>query len=222
MLNAKANNHNTINTCIERAKVIAESVGDDHVWIVADQDIYAPGQETVWTRGDDNVHFRLGGLHISDIYMSCIGDHINGSQLSDLWIEAKIATSGEVDKILGGRDYKAGLRLHKITWQAAWRIILPMFFTYLEESDPDMFADIKAACDTQNSYPLLLTRLNTPEFFQSLDAFLSAKKKDKNFAFILTYLDMVQILIAFTRAQRVDDFKLHLNSFARMLGSFIR
>ena len=60
LLNAKANDHNTINTCIERAKVITNKVGDDHVWFVADQDIYAPAQEPKWMRGDKDIYFRMG------------------------------------------------------------------------------------------------------------------------------------------------------------------
>ena len=96
--------------------------GDDHVWFVADQDIYAPAQETIWTRGDKDVNFR-------NAYIACIGDHITGSEIPQLWIEAEILTAGEADKIIQGRDYKAGLRIHRITWQAAWRIILPQFFS---------------------------------------------------------------------------------------------
>ena len=74
--------------------------GDDHVWFVADQDIYAPAQETIWKRGDKDVHFRMGGLHASNVYMACIGDHITGSETPLLWIEAEILTAGEADKTI--------------------------------------------------------------------------------------------------------------------------
>ena len=108
LLNAKANDHNTINTCIERVKVIANKVGDDHEWFVADQDIYATAQETKWMRGDKDIYFRMGDS-TPQIYMACIGDHITGSEIPKLWIEAEILTAGEADKIIQGRDYKASL-----------------------------------------------------------------------------------------------------------------
>ena len=47
LLNSKANDHNIINTCIERAKVITNKAGNDHVWFVVNKDIYAPAQETI-------------------------------------------------------------------------------------------------------------------------------------------------------------------------------
>ncbi|XP_068200369.1 uncharacterized protein [Palaemon carinicauda] len=222
LLNAKADDHDTINTCIERAKVIADKVGDDHVWFVADQAIYAPAQETIWTRGDSNVHFRLGGLHSSNIYMGTIGDHIADSELPQLWVEAGILTEGDVDKILHGRDYKAGLRTHKITWQAAWRILMPQFLEFLNKSHLDIYDDINTTSKAEDPVQPLLTRINTSEFFDVLEEFLAMKKQDKNFCFFWTYMDMVQVLLAFTRAQRLDDFKLHLNSFTRMVASFMR
>ena len=70
----------------------------------------------------DNVHFRVGGFHTANAYMSTIGDHIENAQM---WIDVGIVTEGKADKVLQGRNLKAGLRLHKITWQAAWRLIMP-------------------------------------------------------------------------------------------------
>ena len=133
----------------------------------------------------------MGGLHTSNVYMACIGDHIAGSEIPQLWIEAEILTAGEADKIMQGRDYKAGLRIYRITCQAAWRIILPQFILYLREFHKYIFIDISASANTEESVQTLLTRINTHEFFNVLDKFLSIKKKDKNFAYLLTYMDMV-------------------------------
>ena len=222
ILNAKANEYDTINTNIERAKVITKLVGDEHAWFFADQDIYAPVQETIWTRGDKNVHFRLGGLHTSNIYMACIGDHITDSEIPLLWTQAEILTAGEADKILQGRDYKAGLRIHRITWQAAWRLIIPQFLVYLEENHKDLHTDITALSQVENSVEPLLTRVDTLEFFNILEEFLTMKKRDKNFKFFWTYMEKVQVLLSVTGEQCANDFKLHINAFTRMLGSFLR
>ena len=222
ILNAKAYEYDTINANIEHAKVITKLVGDEHAWFVADQDIYAPAQETIWTRGDKNVHFRLGRLHTSNIYMACIGDHITDSEIPLFWTQAEMLTAGEADKILQGRDYKAGLRTHRITWQAAWRLIIPQFIVYLEENHKDINTDITALSQVENSVEPLLTRVDTLEFFKILEEFLTMKKRDKNFKFIWTYMEKVQVLLAFTTAQHADEFKLHINAFTRMLGSFLR
>ena len=59
LLNAKADGHDTIYTCVQRAKAITHSLGGEHIWFVTDQAINAPSQEMKWTQGDDweNVHF---------------------------------------------------------------------------------------------------------------------------------------------------------------------
>ena len=63
----------------------------------------------------DNVHFRVGGFHTANDYMSTIGDHIENSDIAQVWIDVGIVTEGKADKVLQGRNLKAGLRLHKIT-----------------------------------------------------------------------------------------------------------
>ena len=193
LLNAKADDHDTINTCIERAKVIADSVGDDHVWFVADQAVYAPAQETKWTQGDDDVHFRLGGLHSSNVYMASIGDYIADSEIPQLWTEAGILTEGDVDKILHGRDYKAGLRTHKLTWQAAWRILMPQLMEFIKEFHRDIYDDINATSQADDPVPLLLTRVSSSEFNHVLTEFLAMKKQDKKFEYFWTYMDILTL-----------------------------
>ena len=39
LLNAKANEHKTINTCVERAKIIAQHLGDKYIWFVTDHTV---------------------------------------------------------------------------------------------------------------------------------------------------------------------------------------
>ena len=73
----------------------------------------------------EKVYFRLGGLHTANAFMATIGDHIAGSELPEMWVQSGINTEVSADKILHGKDFKSGMRLHKITVQAVWRILLP-------------------------------------------------------------------------------------------------
>ena len=224
LLNAKADEHNTINTCVERAKIIAQHLGDKYIWFVTDQAIAAPAHETKWTRGGDwdNVHFRLGGLHASNIYMAAIGDHITDSELPQIWVEAGIITEGQVDKILKGKDYKAGIRLHRITWQAVWQVIMPQFMEHVKATNGDLHTDLCTLSHDADSILPLFTRVNSSEVLDALDEFLNIKRQDKNIAFLWTYMDMVQVLLTFTRAQRDDDWVLYMYTFTLMLDLFMR
>ena len=64
-----------------------------------------------------------------------MGDHMSGSELKLIWIEVGITTGGIGDKVMRGKDYKTGMRLHKLTWQAGLMIIIHQFFDYMKTSD---------------------------------------------------------------------------------------
>ena len=49
-------------------------------------------------------------------FQETIGDHMPGSELELIWIEAGITTRGIANKVMNGKDYKTGMRLHKLTW----------------------------------------------------------------------------------------------------------
>ena len=50
-----------------------------------------------------------------------------GSELPDLWV---------------GNDYKAGIRLHRLAWQAGWHIINEKFLKHIKVATPDLYADV--------------------------------------------------------------------------------
>ena len=234
ILNAKADAHNTIYTIGERGKFIVNALGEEHVFFTVDQGIHGPAMEVKFTLGDewDNVHYRLGGLHWSNAFMDTIGDHIAGSEIPEMWVNAGIITEGSADKILHGNDYKAGMRMHKITLQAAWRLLLPQLMVFLEQSYPDMFQDVNSLMVLKSiENPLqtsedvitpLITRCDKNDFRDAVEDFLAMKKEDKNFQFFWSYMEMVGMLLAYTRADRTDDWPLHVNSVTRMLGPYGR
>ena len=65
--------------------------------------------------------------------------------------------------------------------------------------------------------PALINRLKTPEFREALKAFVDHMSDDKNFEFMWSYMKMVQLELTAVRADRTDDWDLHVNAFTRML-----
>ncbi len=96
LLNAKADEHNTIYTVGERSKFITCERGVDGqiTWITCDQGIHGPAMEVKFTMGREweDVQFRVGGLHSSDTWIATIGDHIAGSELPLMWVQSGIIT----------------------------------------------------------------------------------------------------------------------------------
>lgn len=66
----------------------------------------------------------------------------------------------------------------------------------------------------------LLTFLATKEFLDILSSF-EKSNMNPNFKFWWSYMEMVEILLMFTRAQREGNWNLHLHSFQRMIPFFM-
>ena len=63
---------------------------------------------------------RLGGFHISMNFLKAIGDHMDGSGLTEVWVECGLLGQGTVELVLSGKAYNKGMRAHKLTLQALW------------------------------------------------------------------------------------------------------
>ena len=163
-----------------------------------EQAINAPAHQVKWTRGDDwkNLYLRMGGLHISTNFTNTIGDHMADSELAELWVAAGITSPGIADKVLSGKDYKAGMRLHRLTWQAGWRIIMDEFVACLKDDAPDVYQDIEvpSRADSDTLRPLV-QRIESPDFRDMFMKFIAVKAEHKTFNLFLRYLDMVQMLL---------------------------
>ena len=172
----------------------------------------------------DNLIPRLGGLHVSMNFLKAIGDHMNGSGLADVWGEMGLLGPGAVELVLAGNSYNRAMRAHKLTLQALWRLLIPSFLSIVAEADADCHACLSrmAADDDSQTIPELITFLDQDKFRKLLAGFVESRSDVVNFSFWWQYMDMVAILLQYTRAQRDGIWELHLYSFILMLPYFKR
>ena len=78
-----ADNHAIINTCGDRFLDVTKKQNTPEVWYHA---INAPAHEVKW----DMQYLSLRGFHIEMTFQGTIGDHMSGSELELIWIEAGI------------------------------------------------------------------------------------------------------------------------------------
>ena len=106
------------------------------------------------------------------------------------------------------------MRAHKITLQSLWQLLMPFLLEFCQKSYPDLFQEIFAlACSTENAGSLI-TSLKSPRVKEMLDEFVSKRSEENvNFKFWWNYIEMVSILLMFTRAQRKGIWDLYLHSF---------
>lgn len=125
---------------------------------------------------------------------------------------------------MAGKAYARAIRMHKMTLQALWQLILPQLYSYLDEHDTELKEKLQNDLRPNNSNLTgLLNTLSTEKFRSIMNGFeLKLREDNPNFLFWWQYMDMVSILLDFVRAQRDGIWDLHLYAFRRMLPFFFR
>lgn len=59
-------------------------------------------------------------------------------------------TAGQL--VMFGKAYNKAMRAHKLTLQALWRILLPAFLTFAEESDKDCHDEVAAMAAADETF----------------------------------------------------------------------
>ena len=87
------------------------------------------------------------------------------------------------------------MRAHKLTLQALWQILLPVFLVFVKVSVKDCYDDIASltAIDDLENIPLLISSLKAERFQKLLKDFVETKSTNVNFVFWWSYMDMVSI-----------------------------
>ena len=223
IIQAPAHELDTLNTVVQRCKHIATSLGQHYVVLTVDEALYCKLMELKWAKDDyqDFLIVRLGGLHTSLTFLKVIGKHIQSAGLLDAWVESKILGPGTAEQIIlgKGKSYSKAIRAHKLTIQAMWRILMPKLLSFIQNESQEIMDDIKAKSDA-NDIKELLSLFTTSEFADLMAAFVTSNE-NPNFKFWWSYMQMVEILLMFTRAQREGNWSLHLHSFQRMIPYFM-
>ena len=114
------------------------------------------------------------------------------------------------------------MRAHKLTLQALWCLLVPSRLSFVAEADCHACLSRMAADDDSHTISELITCLDQDKFRKLLAGFVESRSDVVNFSFWWQYMDMVAILLQYTRAQRDDIWELHLYSFSLMLHYFKR
>ena len=177
--------------------------------------------ELKWSQNHTYLFPRLGSLHSSMNFMKVIGQHFDSCGLLEVWTESGLLGGKTAESVLAGKDYEKGMRAHKITFQATSACLLPQLLSYLEEHNKDLKHQIQVA-ESEGDDLEPMTVLVNPAFQKAMHSFITQQGHNPNFAFWFTYLELVSILLLFTRASRGGLWELHLSTFKRMLPYFCR
>ena len=225
LIQAPAHEFDTLNTVVQRCMYIADHNGQFYVVIHVYQALYYKLMELKWIIAQYRERLIVGlvGLHISMVYLLVIGNHMKGSGLIELWVEAGILGQHTVEKFLTGKLFNKGVRSHKLTLHALWKLLGHDLLNFINSADCQLH---KIICDNIKDFKdasTLVEILSDEQFSALFHDFIDTKEKENvNFAFWWGYMEMVSILLMFIRAQRDGFWELHLQSFRSMLPFFLR
>ena len=198
-----------------------------HIVLTVDEALYPKLLELKWSVEEyrEVLIPCLGGLHISINYLGVIGRHMSDSGLSELWVECDILGANAAQNVMGGKGYARAIRIHKLTLQALWQLLLPRLHAYLEGIDLTLRAELLHLSTVIDADHIahMVEKLTSDRFQQAMKEFAEDLIADDPTAeFWWNYMTMVSILLCFTRAQRDGLWDLHLYAFKRMLPFFVR
>lgn len=224
ILQAPAHELDTLNAVVKRCMHVADALGQRYTVITVDQALYCKLVELKWAVKEyrDKLIVQLGGLHISMCFLATIGNHMASTGLLEAWVESGLLGPNSAEKVLNGKEYKRAMRAHKITAQALWRKLVPFLLRKCEKF-PELANKIKESLSATDPVQELIASVMSNEFKTMLKEFEAEKSQENvNFKLWWSYLEMVTILLNFTRAQREGNWALYLGSFRAMMPYFFR
>jgi len=120
-------------------------------------------------------------------FLSIIGEHLKGSGLLEAWVEAGKLGACSAEKAMAGKAYNKAIRAHKLAYQALWQIVLAQVNKYVQQHAPEVHYQIteKQSDDVEVS-----------------NVITDKTARNVNFHYWWNYIEMINIFLMFTRAQR--------------------
>lgn len=230
MINGSSTEFSTIYTVIKKAQNMCTSLNQKDVVITFDQAIYSKAKQIMWRYPEEfpDTLIRLGGFHIALNFLAVLGKRYQGSGIEDLLIESGTYGPGTVTSLMNGRSYNRGVRAHKLTMEALFRLMWQAFIHWLNAESQQHHkenVDEKHLVESMKSFHLALKSKNavpqkavsiTQELTTVMELFDTFRHLERArspmFAFWDEYMHMVTMLLQFVKAERTGNGSLLLHA----------
>ena len=232
ILQAPADDNNTMTTIINCFMAIAENLSQPNTVIAVDQPLYSRGKELIWANYEkyQKVVLVMGHLHILFNFLKAIGQHMENAGLADVWVESGVFAQNSTDTMLEAKQYYRAVRGHTLAYEALSRIYWHYFTTWLRvngreqdfKSEVEKIAQASSQRDSNSDGAVeavnnLVSTLKLNQVLAMMDEFDHTLEHAANFTLWRSYMRMVETLLDFIRANREGNWPLHLDSFSEML-----
>ena len=218
------------------AQKICEAMGQRDSVITFDLHLYAKAKQLQMRYPNEfkSTVIRMGGFHIALNYLALLGKKYAQSGLEDLLIESGVYAAGTTSVLTLGKSYNRGIRPHKLSMEALFKLLWQAFLEWLSKQDNGMDNQTKQVVVNRSND--CRTAVKDKEFSKDgwrdflscvepltsmLDASRSeGREKSKAFCFWEDYINMVLVLLQFIKAEGTGNWKLHLTVMAAMVPHF--
>ena len=133
MIHASSTEFSTIKTVMKKAQKICTSFDQKDVVVSFDLAIYSKAKQIIWKYPDEfpDTLIRLGGFHITLNFLAVLGKRYQSSGIEDVLVESDAYGPGTVTSLMKGKSYNRGVRAHKLTMEALFRLMWQAFIRWL-------------------------------------------------------------------------------------------
>lgn len=201
-----------VNAVLSQSIDIADKLNQNSIVVVMDEAVYAKAQLIRWTDDvfQNRLVLRLGEFHVIMCFPGVIGKRFQDGGLSNILIESNIVAEGSINGVLSGKHYNRSIRSMKIVYEAIYRLVITAFLDFMSDDERNSLEyvvhDLKAAF-SNGTFTEVAESDDVRNFLRKLNEFTSEKgKSSPTFAYWLSFLEMVDILLEFVRATRLVDY----------------
>ena len=186
--------------------------------ITFDQPLYIKAMEIILAK-EMNIVCRLGGFHTLMSFLGSVGDLMAGSGIEEALQE--VYGSNAVSHMMSGKAIARALRGHILIDCALKMLLIEEIFsdnTAVSIELQNMFDSVMNEKITESDVENSKVLSNLKQTLQSKNADLS--KTSRTAKLWIRYCNYIDIVKQFIRAERISDWKLHLESINKMLNLF--
>ena len=159
MIHRSASEFSTIFTLMKVSQEVARRLEQDDSVITFDLAIYMKAKliQLKFPGEFKNTVIRMGGFHIALNYMSLLGKKYASTGLEDLLIESDVYAPGTTSVLMLGKSYNRGIRAHKLSMEALFRLFLASISAVVGKSNSG--SDYPRQAEFESQDPGMLTLL---------------------------------------------------------------
>lgn len=230
IVNAPAHEFETLWTVILRCKAMTRLRNGKYTVVTMDEGLYNKAKMLQWAKTEEfkSVIIVLGGFHTQMTFTKVIGKYLQSSGISDIWAESEVFGETTSENILKGKHWNRAMRAHKLSYEALWRVLWPILVAWAKDNSKDgTLVDLSTQLATQfdkssamdaAAYSNLIDEV--AEVTGIVKEFDATHQDDSTYRYWRQYMNLVSILLRFTRAIREGNWELYLSSFSEMLPWF--